>query len=845
MRNIKKIFKILTPFAASLIMIFTLFGHFGTTALHAEGVVVGSQTVNAGLGVTEVSVSVSVAAGTTVHSVWVDITGVNAMVTDQSLLAGRTFTEPATVPVSIAFVVSEEQQGATFVGNVVVTHSGGTSMGFLTVNADAAPPRPTPTPTPAQTPIIRMSAPTTYIEMAPGVSSIVSVTIENASRFVARDFRIMPRADANFTVEIVGDVPNFTLIANTSRTFQLRITPHHGLESGTHTVVFDYSFENNVREVTTQQGNIAARVYRPAVEEPRVAMTDFAISPSRVNAGDDFIITATLRNTSAVAAANVQLSIGSFAESGLISQGSTTNFLGSMAAGTQRNVDFSFGTGANMDTGSYPITFTLRYDNAAGEAVTENFRFYVTVMGEEEEEEDIETDRARLIITNITWPTGIFEPGQQADFEITVQNNGERAATNLRISAAPETGVVPRLASIQTLSTLAVGQSHTFSFAFSPTSAALSQFYNIGFTVAYDIGQTEDGTAMRDSFEQFSGFLVYNPEPEEDEDDDDEPNRSVPRIIISNYTVEPLIVMANTEFDLYLTIMNTHADRIIRNIGVTWEVAAITVGTEITGGNVFTPVDASNSFFIDAIPPRGTYEHHLRLFAIPDAAPRNHVITIRFEYEDAEGNPFDATASIGVNVRQQSRLELSAMGIPTTVMEGSRVDASITALNAGRSTLFNLRLRLEGEGITPIEEVIGHMQSGNIHAFWANFFATMPGPSTVYLIAQFEDEMGTSHEIIQTFDMEVIGMFGGDFEYFPGGDFDRWPEGGGDFPGMWGDDGIGDGPLAFLTGIWLWLTIGSGVVVAAGVAVMIVVLIKRKRRKNDEFDFDSGNNDLS
>jgi len=251
---------------------------------------------------------------------------------------------------------------------------------------------------------------------------------------------------------------------------------------------------------------------------------------------------------------------------------------------------------------------------------------------------------------------------------------------------------------------------------------------------------------------------------------------------------------------------------------------------------VFTPVDSSNTFFIDSIPPRGTYEHHLRLFAIPDAAPRNHVITINFEYEDAEGNPFDATANIGVNVRQQSRLELSIMpGIPTMVMQGDRVDTNVTALNAGRSTLFNLRVRLEGEGITPTEEVFGNVQSGHMNNFWANFFATEPGPTMVHLIATFEDEMGEAHEIVQSFDMEVLGMGGFD-EDWGGGDFDRWPDGGGDF-GMWPEDGMGGDGL--FSGLLMWIAIGGGVLIVAGGTVLTVVLIKRRKKHDNNFDFDN------
>jgi len=825
MINIKRIARLIV----ALIMVFGAFSSFAPMPLAAFGVSVGSQEIHASGGPAEVVFNVSVQAGTMVHNAWVSLDGATASISNEGSLAGRMFYESETVPLTVLIDIPHDHRGGTILGSVNVNFDGGTASGMLTVHlGDPAPtPGPTPAPITPQSPVILMSAPTSHVEMAPGVATIVNVTLQNTSRFHARNFNVIPRADGDFSVAVVGQLHNFNVMAGASRTFSLQITPHARMESGTHTISFDYTFENNVREVTTQQGSIIARIYRPVPGEPRVVISDFILEPMQVFAGDDFVVRAGLRNTATSVANNVQLSVGGFAESGLISRGSTTNFVGSVPANTRRDVDFVFGAGTRMSTGSYPITFTLRHDNAAGETVTENFTFYVTIMGDGAANE---TDRARLAITGISQPSGTFTPGQQAQFNVTVQNNGERDAANIRISAVPEDGVVPRLASIQTLPTLAVGQSHTFTFAFAPTASAQSQFHNIGFAVAFDTGQTEDGAPARDSFEQFSGMNVYNPDAD---DRDDEPNRSVPRIIISDYTVEPLIVMANTEFDLSLTMLNTHSERTIGNIRVTWEVAAITVGNEITGGNVFTPVDSSNTFFIDAIPPRGVYEHHLRLFAIPDAAPRNHVITINFECEDEDANPFEATESIGVNVRQESRLEMSVPHLPSVVSQGDRVGAEIILLNAGRSTLFNLRVRVEGEGITPAEEVFGNVQSGHFNNFWANFFAEMPGPTVVNIIATFDNEMGEQQIETLSFDLDIMAV--GGFDDWDDGDFIiDWDGGGGDFPGRFPDDGRMPGDDGIWTNIWFWAAIAGGVIVVVGAVVLVV---KLKAKRNNSFDF--------
>ncbi|MCL2397877.1 MAG: hypothetical protein FWC93_07430 [Defluviitaleaceae bacterium] len=702
----------------------------------------------------------------------------------------------------------------------------------ITVSVADRAPTPTPTPTP-QTPVIQMTAPSRYIAMEPGVSRVVNVTLHNNSDFAASRFQILPRVNANFVVEVVGELPSFNLGANAQRSFQLRVTPHASLEGGVFNVPFDITYENNVRTLTRVTKELVVRIEeRPETPtiDPRVMITEFTTNPVTIDAGQDFSISAALRNVTRVQANNVQLSVGGFAQAGFVARGATNNFVGGIAANSTNNVSFDMTAGANMTSGSHPITLTLRYDNADGTVRTEEMTFYVTVRSENDRQ-DTYTERARLAVTAISRPTGIFSVGQEARFEVTIQNNGERAANNLRITAAPDTGIVPRLASVQTLTTLAVGQSHTFTFAFSPTAATNTQFYNIGFTIAYDTGGTpgEGGTAARDSFEQFTGLAVYNP-PEDEREPDEDLVRSTPRIIIDRYVLgpDPAVVMANSEFDLTLTILNTHSSRAIGNILVTWQVIGVASGPDAGGGATFIPVESSNTFFIDHIPPRGTYEQHLRLFAIPDAASRNHTITVSFAYEDMDGNEFTASTDIGVNVRQQPQLNLDNVSIQDVATLGSRVNISFNVQNTGRSTLHNLRIRFEGEGIDAgdADRIFGRMEGGMFDNFWGSFFPMVPGQTTVRMIYSFNDDMQVLHEGYQEFPLYVMGGFD---EWNGGGDWDRpgWDD-------PWGEGEGSEGSL--WSSPWFWAACGGGLLLVAGGTIAGVAI---KRRKNGvDFDLD-------
>ena len=74
---------------------------------------------------------------------------------------------------------------------------------------------------------------------------------------------------------------------------------------------------------------------------------------------------------------------------------------------------------------------------------------------------------------------------------------------------------------------------------------------------------------------------------------------------------------------------------------------------------VFTPVGSSNTFYIDAISPKGTEDRTIRLYTIPDAKSKTYNVTVSFGYEDAEGNPYTAEKSSASPVYQPARFELS------------------------------------------------------------------------------------------------------------------------------------------------------------------------------------------
>lgn len=155
------------------------------------------------------------------------------------------------------------------------------------------------------------------------------------------------------------------------------------------------------------------------------------------------------------------------------------------------------------------------------------------------------------------------------------------------------------------------------------------------FTTEY----TSGGTTVS-SFKQYAGVNVSNP-------DTDEKNASKPKLIVSNYQCDPLIVMAGHEFDLNMEILNTHATKGAKNIKMFLTLAEETSSESEKSGNIFTPVKSSNTFYFDSIGPKATAQKKLRLYVVPGAQPKTYTLTVNFEYEDSAGKEYTATELLG------------------------------------------------------------------------------------------------------------------------------------------------------------------------------------------------------
>jgi hypothetical protein len=177
-------------------------------------------------------------------------------------------------------------------------------------------------------------------------------------------------------------------------------------------------------------------------------------------------------------------------------------------------------------------------------------------------------------------------------------------------------------------------------------------------------------------------------------------------------------------------------------------------------GNIFTPVNSSNTFYFDSIGPKGTAEKTIRLYTVPDAQPKTYTLTVNFEYEDANGTEYTATELLGINVKQPTEIELGETYIPEMMEIGGYINVSFEFYNTGKVDVSNLMIRLDGDVESSSKSMYyGTFESGNTEYYDNGFSIINEGTNNVKLIVSYDDPSGEHIEIVKDYVIEGMAPY--------------------------------------------------------------------------------------
>lgn len=469
----------------------------------------------------------------------------------------------------------------------------------------------------------------------------------------------------------------------------------------------------------------------------------------------------------------------------------------------------------DVKSGVFPITLTSVY-KYNGVPVEETLQVNLKIAGSG-------ASAGELLITDYALDRKIVKAGETFPLTVYVRNTGSTPVENVRmqLNGLSTSGItVNGGMDVQHMGAIASNGSSKviWSLMADENMVTGNQMMEVSLVCG-------------DRSESVNIFIPVEGRPAGSEDGDG-PTSSKPRVVIDSYTFRDIVdgviteevpssVQGGKTFRLTLTLKNTSSFADIENLKMTVSSAA----DDATGG-VFTPANSSNTFFIANVGAGQTFTETIDLLVKADAPPKSYGLEVAVSYEavlDDQRVTIDDRETITIPVTQPDRFEVEDVNVWGPVMYGETIYPSISFVNKGKSSIYNLSIRIEGENFTTGEPTsyIGNVESGSGDYYEANLNPEMPGMVEGVFILSYEDAAGNLKEIERPFSVEVQEMI--------------WEE-----PTI-DDPAFMEEPVEAGMPVWGWILIGVG---GAAVIVVTIVIIRRaKKRKaakalEDEDDLD-------
>lgn len=448
---------------------------------------------------------------------------------------------------------------------------------------------------------------------------------------------------------------------------------------------------------------------------------------------------------------------------------------------------------------SVAIPIKINYLSSTGEAAEDTQYVYLYTNST--------TAPSEVVISNVISPSGTFEVDE--DFMVKFNISAKSAASNVQVSVEGDEGIVPKSQNLFFVNKLASGENKQYSVCLAATRAAVTSSHAIKITVTY--GSADKPTTIN----QYGSVNIKNSKKDREEAKDDEKIKGKPKVIIGEYTIEPKIVRAGENFVLTLGFLNTSREHTVHNLKA--NILPVEQEKKDDIGNVFTPVDGSNTIYIADLVTGETVTKVLNMYTIPSAAAKTYQITVDMAYEDEEGNEITAQESLGIPVEQMTKIEIGDINL-SSGMVGDSIPVSVAFYNRGRTKVNNMMVYIEGEGFDVEENktFIGTFDIGGSENYEPTIIPKEAGKLSGTLVVEYEDPSGEAMTERKEFEIEVEEMF---MEPPNMEDMGMMPEAEPEKPNR----------------LPLYIGIGIGILVA--VAITIIVL-KRKKAKKEKMMLD-------
>lgn len=626
----------------------------------------------------------------------------------------------------------------------------------------------------------------------------LKIPIKNLTAHSAKDITLTLEPEDKNKIPYLPSMINLTqaisgMIGNEVRmvTFNLAIKPETA--SGVYALKLNGQYSNASGDPFTSSEGLYIKVNNNSTPM-RLSLAGITNMPTQAIPGSKLKLTVRVINEGTVDAKDVKLSLTGLKSEGFaLDEDTGTRRLSRISGGMMQEQTFKLTVSPAIAGGSQPLGIKWDYKDETGTVVSEESQIFIPVKSSE-------VSSAAVVIENLVSPNVTLLPKEKFNISFKVSNTGGSKVQNVKVAVTADKELVPVSLSNIIIPSLKPGQSKNVSFSLSVAPDALTKSYPVSIAVDYETLQA--GQPVKTSLLQYVGIYVEGSKAPGEE------KKTVPRIIVNRYALNPAEVLAGEDTKLSLSFLNTSSLMNIGNIKLT-----------VTSDDGTFTVDGSNTFYFESIPTRTAVQETLKLRAKGDAEPKMYALSLNFEYEDDKGNPFTTKETVSIPVLQATRLTAGEVSVLGEAFPMQPVPLSLQFYNMGKSILYNLMVTVEGDFQTSNGSYyVGNFASGRSDTFEPSITPNAAGELKGEIIFAFEDAAGKPTEIRKPFTVNVNEM--PPMENFPP---DQPLE--------------GSEPSSDKLRTYLMIGIPS-LLVLAGITAVAILKAKRRKRKELELDDD-------
>lgn len=409
------------------------------------------------------------------------------------------------------------------------------------------------------------------------------------------------------------------------------------------------------------------------------------------------------------------------------------------ASGASVDASYSFTAKENLETGYYPVTFSITYDRQTEDGTITAYCVTKSISVKIQAKEESASSDGDISLKVKSAPSGTYGKTCDVTFQAKAKKGKILSVTPVVTDGFPFETEKDTYRSITSKGTASL----KCDYAFKVREDVVTGYQMVSFLVKYQKdGKTYEVTRS------LNVKLTGKKSNSEGGSNGGNGNTSTPRLMVAGYDLGKDTIYANEAFTLTLHMENT-AKSSISNI-------KISLANE---ESQFVPEDGVGSTFIESMAAGESQDVTFQIKPVSGLEEKSYPLVVKSEYENGKAEAFSAEDTLYVPVYLRQRLSITDVYLTQDSYEvGDMVEVSATVNNLGEGNLYNVTVYLSGDNVEESASYVGNVEPGKSGTadILAKASVVTDGAHTKnHMLITYEDKDGNVQEKSIEIDLRV------------------------------------------------------------------------------------------